>query len=117
MTQLDTNAALQRHLLKNRHDITPLPRVVCRDGFTLSVQASVGAYCSPRNNTGPWVSVEIGFPSEIEPLLFEYAERTFEGDDIDYTTLVYPYVPVELTCVVIEAHGGFCEKFLEERVY
>ena len=78
------------------------PPVVCRDGFMMSVQASEGHYCFPRDNAGPWVSVEVGFPSRIEPLLWEWAEE--KGD---WTDTVYPRVPVEVVAAVVELHGGF----------
>ena len=50
---------------------------------------------------GPWVEVEVGFPSVVEPLLFEYAESPGR-----WTDTVYPYVPIELVASVIEVHGG-----------
>lgn len=79
----------------------PAPRIRCRDGFTMSVQASEFHYCTPRNNTGPWVCVEVGFPSQKEDLLMEYAE------DPDHPTeTVYGYVPVEIVIEIIEKHGG-----------
>jgi len=34
-------------------------RVVCRDGTVLSVQASHSHYCTPKNNDGPWTSLEV----------------------------------------------------------
>ena len=45
----------------------PMPRVICKDGATLSVQAGEYLYCTPRNNSGPWGKVEVGFPSETPP--------------------------------------------------
>ena len=77
------------------------PKVVCADGFTMSVQASETHYCHPRQNRGPYFDVEIGFPSQPEPLIMEYAE-----DTNDYTGMVYGYVPVSIVDAVIEKHGG-----------
>lgn len=71
----------------------------------MSVQASRTHYCSPRSDVGPWQSVEIGFPSRIEPLLWQYAESPGE-----WTNTVYGYVPVELVAAVIEVHGGFASQ-------
>lgn len=34
-------------------------RVVCADGFTLSVQASDFHYCTPRSKEGPWTHFEV----------------------------------------------------------
>lgn len=80
-----------------------LPRIKCRDGFSMSVQVGRLLYCIPRSDIGPWRSVEVGFPSQIEPLLWEYAERPGE-----WTDTVYPYTPVEIVAAVVELHGGFC---------
>lgn len=103
--------------------------IVCDDGFTLSIQASAYHYCQPRQNffeiekeSGSnqfeavidysiYTHFEIGFPSEAEPLLIEYA------DDIsDLTETVYGYVPKELIEKVIAKHGGavaFCSHSLK----
>lgn len=78
------------------------PRIVCNDGFSISVQARAGAYCEPRNDEGPYIRVECGFPSKIPgPELLKYADE--QGYPTD---TVYSYVPI---CVVeneIRAHGG-----------
>lgn len=73
----------------------------CRDGFSMSVQASRANYCMPRNNVGPWYSVEVGFPSTMDMLLWPYAE-----DPSDPTETVYSWVPSQIVYAVIEAHGG-----------
>jgi len=81
------------------------PRIVCADGFTMSVQAHDGAYCSPReNNAGKYNQVEVGFPSAAEPLLMDYCE-----DHEDPTGTVYAYVPVQVVTNVIAKHGGMVE--------
>jgi hypothetical protein len=76
-------------------------RITCADGFSLSVQATHGAYCSPRQNIGPWTAVEVGFPSAKPDLIMDYAEDTERP-----TETVYGYVPVELVLALIELHGG-----------
>jgi hypothetical protein len=76
-------------------------RIVCADGFSLSVQATHGAYCSPRQNLGPWSAVEVGFPSAAPELIMEYAEQP----EIP-TETVYGYVPIELVERLIAMHGG-----------
>ena len=41
----------------------------------MSVQANKGAYCSPRvNDAAKYTRVEVGFPSQPESLLMEWAE-------------------------------------------
>ena len=79
-----------------------LPRVECRDGFNMSVQASTTHYCTPRDSAGPWTEVEVGFPSERAEPLMPYVE-----DPNDPTGTVYGYVPIEVVAEVIDAHGGF----------
>ncbi len=107
------------------------PRVVCNDGFTISVQANECAYCTPRISQGladgklyfkgtfnfdrdvaygfidefiPYVEVELGYPSEVEEDLLPYAE-----DESDPTNTVYGYVPVEIVDSMIQRHGGINE--------
>ena len=79
-------------------------RMYCNDGFSMSVQAHDGAYCDPRVDpakTDYYFEVEIGYPSEKEHLIMQYAE------DVDNPTdTVYGYVPVEVVAEVIEKHGG-----------
>lgn len=86
------------YLLRHRPQA---PRVVCVDGFSISVQASANHYCKPRKDAAQWIQVECGFPSEEEALLIPYAESP---DDPCHT--VYGYVPVHLVERVIERHGG-----------
>ena len=76
-------------------------RVCCADGFEMSVQANVSAYCSPRENSGKYELVEVGFPSAVEPMLMPYAERRDKP-----TKTVYGYVPVEVVTNVLAKHGG-----------
>ena len=106
------------------------PRIVCNDGFSVSVQASEHTYCEPRytqwqNEDGwqvingnyyssskiprnfrtdrftPYESVELGYPSEADELIYDYVEGN------DYTGTVYGYVPVKIVEQLIEKHGGF----------
>lgn len=79
-----------------------IPAVECKDGFKMSVQASSSHYCLPRSDVGPWTHVEVGFPSQVEPMLWEYAETPGA-----WTESVYPQVPIEMVAAVIEVHGGF----------
>ena len=74
--------------------------LVCADGMTLSVQCSKYAYCAPRTDSGPYTSVEVGYPG-IDP-----PESWAEYADGDYPTDVYGWVPVELVRDFIAAHGG-----------
>lgn len=62
------------------HDFTPRPRVVCQDGFTISVQAGEYLYSSPRTNSAiAYSHVECGFPSERPPAEWgEYSEEEWQ---------------------------------------
>ena len=77
-------------------------RVICKDGFSMSVQAHDGAYCHPRiDSAEEYSEVEVGFPSERENLLQQYAECW----DMP-TETVYGYVPVSVVELVCAKHGG-----------
>tara|TARA_Y100000310_G_scaffold333481_1_gene411134 strand:- start:432 stop:749 length:318 start_codon:yes stop_codon:yes gene_type:complete len=78
-------------------------KVVCEDGFTVSIQASSGHYCSPRLDDAPrWDSVELGYPSEWDWLLSEYQD----GDADEPTQSVYGWVPVGVVYLLLTKHGG-----------
>ncbi len=78
------------------------PRMECADGFSMSAQGHSGAYSSPRDDFAKsYSAVEVGFPSEREELLMEYAEEPERP-----TETVYGYVPVSVVIAVIEKHGG-----------
>ena len=87
-----------------------LEQITCADGFKMSVQASHGHYCSPRSDDGPYTKVEVGFPSEAEPLLKAWAEasgRTYvsPSEPLGFST-IYPYVPASVVLAIIAKHGG-----------
>tara|TARA_R110000824_G_scaffold46748_7_gene133981 strand:- start:3879 stop:4148 length:270 start_codon:yes stop_codon:yes gene_type:complete len=68
----------------------------------MSVQANAGSYCTPRQDFAErYLSVEVGYPNEKEPLLMPYCE---EPDDP--TDTVYPFVPATTIYLVIAKHGG-----------
>lgn len=87
-----------------------VPRIECKDGFTMSVQASRTHYCSPRLDEGFWSSVEVGYPSEREELLMPYVENAAEP-----TETVYGYVPICVVAKVIDKHGGFAARTKENK--
>lgn len=85
-------------------------RVVCADGFSLSVQASDFHYCDPRvEDADAYDEVEVGYPSEEEPFLMKYIEAPSRIETSPPTKQVYPYVPSRLVRAVIELHGGMVE--------
>ena len=80
-------------------------RVLCKDGFSMAVQASSTHYCEPRSNTAStYELVEVGYPNRMEPLLREYCEDPTRPCDT-----VYGYVPVNVVSLVITKHGGLVE--------
>ena len=77
-------------------------KVICADGFMMSVQANENAYCSPRVNAATlYIEVEIGFPSDEEELIMPWAESPGCPTDT-----VYAYVPTSVVTNVIAKHGG-----------
>jgi|LWDU01.1.fsa_nt_gi hypothetical protein len=84
-------------------------RTHLKSGFNVSIQASERSYCEPRNNTGPYTSVELGFPSAPDSLIIGYAE-----DSDDPTGTVYGWVPVGVVQALISKHGGIEEGALPE---
>ena len=97
------------------------PRIVCRDGFSISVQAAASSYCTPRCDSPdtPYTHVECGFPSST-PLTKElkaYAEALYGCEDeseCDFTETVYGYVPIEIVESELDSHGGITEGKLPE---
>jgi hypothetical protein len=77
------------------------PPIYCADGFKLSVQASHNRCSTPKNLKGPYTYVEVGFPSEVEPLILEWANEKDSPTDT-----IYPYVPTDVVLAVINNHGG-----------
>ena len=56
------------------------PRIVCKDGVSLSVQGSESHYSTPRHNYPMYSSVEVGYPS-IRPTQewSQYFDGTWQG--------------------------------------
>jgi hypothetical protein len=79
-------------------------RIECKDGFSMSIQAGAGHYSDPRDDVGPYNSVECGFPSVYEELIIAYAESRHEP-----TKSVYGWVPVGVVTTVIAKHGGMID--------
>ena len=89
------------------------PRIVCADGFSMSVQAHDTSYCKPRKNDVPHTHMEGGFPSSppLDPELRQSAEAlAFDNEgECDFTETVYPYVAREVFEREFELHGGIVE--------
>ena len=66
------------------------PPIICKSGIKLSVQASSFHGCIPRNDTGPYTTVEVGIINRA----------TEELDTVE------TYVPVWMVERIIRDHGG-----------
>lgn len=108
---MNTAELLQAHLApaKRRYVrpygtmLMPALPIVCRDGYSVSIQAGEEPYCEPRNNFGPWVEFELGFPNQADPLLEPYQEMAAEKHQ---TQSIFPYVPLVVVLTLLEKHGG-----------
>jgi len=102
-TKKDLTDYLQKNIISQSDGFVRAKRVTCADGMVMSVQASEGHYCWPREDLDyyDYAQFEVGFPSS-EPVCFSrYAE-----DPDDLTGTVYGYVPVELIVKEINMRGG-----------
>lgn len=85
------------------------PRVTCKDGYEISIQASRLHYCNPRENfLEEYESVELGYPNRYDELIDEYAED-FDDDGKACTNTVFGFVPIEIVEKLIEKHGGIID--------
>ena len=91
-------------LMKHMMTSSRLPHIVCSDGFEMSVQVGYSLYSEPKKVAKRYSEVEIGYPSEREPLLEKYVESFFVTPD--FTDSIYPYVPVKVVNEVLKKHGG-----------
>ena len=78
------------------------PKIVCKDGFMMSVQASDRHACCPKTmdffKLALYSEVEVGYPSEPEELLNPYQHLV--------SSSVYENVPLEVVQEIIRKHGG-----------
>ncbi len=105
----ETEARLQAHFasasvttISGRIYRGTLPRIICGDGTTMSIQVGSGLYCTPRNDAGPWWAAEVGYPSRALEGLLQSVE-----DPAHPTDTVYAYVPLSVIAKVIDDCGGF----------
>lgn len=98
-----------------------LPRVFCKDGFNISIQANKGNYCASENGVRQfgvnWKEVEWGFPSERIDGEKYNAEEYHWNEDCDTRNTVGGYVSVELLDELLNEHGGIdMQKTLTEHL-
>jgi hypothetical protein len=90
------------------------PRLTCTDGFSLSVQASSAHYSAPREDHPDWhwsrfECVEVGYPEDAQGTRIAMPDDWLGYADDHNAGLrsdVFAWVPVQLVCEWIQAHGG-----------
>ena len=82
--------------------------IICNDGFTMSVQASRDHFCSPRNDTGPYDGVEVGYPNAWEDLLLPYTDNNTDRTPVvcGQAPTLYVNVPPSVISGIIHKHAG-----------
>jgi len=99
---------LLAHVSKSSGHYNMNKRIEFENGGSISVQASEMTYCSPRDNTGPYTAVEVGFPEGVQlPDSWESCADYWPRDDDDKTwrnSDVFGWVPVELIRELILAN-------------
>jgi len=89
---------------KGYHMQRTRPRVYCKDGFSVSMQAGEGIYCQPRRDGDLcYYMVELGYPSAPMPEIEDRAE------DKGTLETVWGYVPVADVQKILDSHGGIDE--------
>lgn len=79
------------------------PRIECKDGFSMSVQASKYHYCEPREDGARYYwQFEVGYPSGVEETLLPYSDDSVNPQD----SAVFGFVPSEIIEEIIAMHGG-----------
>ena len=96
-------------LIKRRVHKKVQPRVVCNDGFSISIQASRDHFCTPRDDIGPYECVEAAYPSEWEDLLLPFTDSNTPVI-CGITPTMYVNVPASVIRAVINKHGGMARR-------
>jgi hypothetical protein len=85
------------------------PSVYANDGFHVSLQINNGNYCESINGYRTlghtMLTVEFGFPSMNEELMFQYSEMWNTNDNFNVTNTV-GRIPISILEEVFEKHGG-----------
>lgn len=94
-------------------------RIRCKDGFSVSVQRSRYHHCDLWAGLAAWdkpdftaeMSFELGFPSEKDDLIMQYADEPDNPMDT-----VYNYVPKAVVEELIKRHDGFNIEAIQEAI-
>ena len=99
------NEELQKFINKTNNNIKR-PRIIMKDGVSISLQASAFHYCNPRiSELNDYEEFEIGYPSIIIEQLKYYVEFPIE-DEEEYLNSIYPFVPKDIIIDILYEHGG-----------
>lgn len=82
-------------------------RITCKDGATVSIQASRLHYATPRDDAGPYTHIEAGYPSVRPP--DSWLAYMDDAPGADPTQTVFGYMPVKCVREFIDAHGGMTD--------
>ena len=93
------------------------PRIVCKDGFSVSLQAGRGFHCTPDDDYGPYTHVELGYPAYPDRLMLKLFKTVgipiSELSILPYAvnkhrlqSTIYKQVPVANVDALFEEHGG-----------
>jgi len=96
---------INNYIMRNRNAWGLCPMIVCESGLSMSVQATEAHFCEPRNNAGPYRSVEVhteGRVEQLEPYRGWMGKRH------------YHEVPVGVVESIVEANGGLSLGKLQE---
>lgn len=83
------------------------PKVICNDGFSISVQGSKYHYSTPRKDGYKFTHVELGYPSEYEVWMLEHLGLNINDE-------VGGYIPIEKVQELLDRHGGILEGCVEK---
>ena len=99
-------------VIKRRVHKKVQPRVVCNDGFSISIQASRDHFCTPRDDIGPYEYVEAAYPSEWEDLLLPFTDNDTDRTPVICGTAptLYVNVPASVIREMINKHGGMARR-------
>jgi hypothetical protein len=106
--QLDTTSMPDEANFSNDADYDPgtlmgnkRPRVYFRNGGSISMQASADHNCVPKDNEGPYQSIELGYPQGGIKMPENINDFLEQGSDS-----IYNFVPASVVVNLIEMNDG-----------
>ena len=103
------------------------PKIICKDGFSISLQINNHNYCSSENGYRKlghtWEEVEFGFPSEDDILLHQYSEcytsEDYNSEDNNFSSVGdVGRIPITVLEEIFKKHKGIdWEKTISVEAY